>query len=74
MNFCKCSVRMDVFDEKNKPGGLIATLEYPTTPDETVQSIADFLRILALCHTVVSEVDQETGGNFIFVNLFVDCC
>lgn len=62
MNFCKCSVRMGVFDEKNKPGGLMATLEYPTTPDETASSIADFLRILALCHTVVSEVNPETGG------------
>lgn len=61
MNFCKCSVRMDSFDEKNKPGGLIATLEYPTTPDDTVIAIGDFLRILAVCHTVVSEVDQETG-------------
>lgn len=61
MNFCKCSVRMDSYDEKNKPGGLIATLEYPTTPDDTVNAIADFLRILAVCHTVVSEVDQETG-------------
>lgn len=61
MNFCKCSVRMGVFDEKNKPGGLMATLEYPTTPDETVTAISDFLRILALCHTVVSEVNPETG-------------
>lgn len=61
MNFCKCSVRMGVFDEKNKPGGLMATLEYPTTPDETVTAISDFLKILALCHTVVSEVNPETG-------------
>lgn len=61
MNFCKCSVRMDSFDEKNKPAGLIATLEYPTTPDDTVTAIGDFLRILAVCHTVVSEVDSETG-------------
>ncbi len=66
MNFCKCSVRMGVFDEKNKPGGLLATMEYPTTPDETVTAIRDFLRILALCHTVVSEVDPATGGKHNF--------
>lgn len=66
MSFCKCSVRESVFDEKNKPGGLLATLEYPTTPDETAASIADFLRILALCHTVVSEANPETGGTFFF--------
>lgn len=64
MNFCKCSVRMNVFDEKNKPGGLMATMEYPTTSDETAEEIADFLRILALCHTVVSEVNSETGGMY----------
>lgn len=67
MNFCKCSVRMNVFDEKNSPGSLMSTIEYPTTSDETAAEVTDFLRILALCHTVVSEVNAETGGNLLNV-------
>eukprot|EP01112_Ceratiomyxa_fruticulosa_P017857 TRINITY_DN5637_c0_g2_i1.p1 TRINITY_DN5637_c0_g2~~TRINITY_DN5637_c0_g2_i1.p1 ORF type:complete len:660 (+),score=121.16 TRINITY_DN5637_c0_g2_i1:150-2129(+) len=61
MSFCKCSVRMDVFDEKLNPGSIAAAIDYPTTSEEQSEYIRSFMRVLALCHTVVTEVDSETN-------------
>eukprot|EP01133_Synstelium_polycarpum_P012152 gene12152-14219_t len=59
MSFCKCSIGVDIYDEKANPGSLVATLD-TATPAKSAR-VQNFLRILALCHTVVSEIDETTG-------------
>ncbi|EFA84150.1 transmembrane protein [Heterostelium album PN500] len=56
MRFCKCSIGADLYDERENPGGLIASLERNNRT-----KVQSFLRILALCHTVIPEIDETTG-------------
>ncbi|EGG15352.1 transmembrane protein [Cavenderia fasciculata] len=60
MRFCKCSVGLDVFDERENTGGLATSL----AAQASVRSsrIQSFLRVLSLCHTVVSELEEATGN------------
>ncbi|EGC28908.1 hypothetical protein DICPUDRAFT_51588 [Dictyostelium purpureum] len=72
MRFCKCSIGSDIFDEKENPGSLIRALEASIATNEQkisngtactkYQITQSFLRILSLCHTVISEVDEATGN------------
>eukprot|EP01132_Coremiostelium_polycephalum_P003773 gene3773-4697_t len=63
MNFCKCSIGVDIYDEKENPGGLARAQDNSRGSQipEKSSNIQTFLRILSLCHTVISETDEATG-------------
>ena len=60
MHFWKCSIRGKVFDERQNPGGVAEELQYPNTLEETKKGLRDFLLTMAICHSVVPQVN-ETG-------------
>ncbi|KYQ93719.1 transmembrane protein [Tieghemostelium lacteum] len=63
MKFCKCSIGMDIYDEKENPGSLATALDTKlNTLSTKYQGIQSFLRVLCLCHTVVSEIEESSGN------------
>ncbi|KAM9966517.1 hypothetical protein ACTFIR_006735 [Dictyostelium discoideum] len=74
MRFCKCSIGSDIYDERESSGSLVRALDASRdsssnpkilingTNNTKFQTIQSFLRILSLCHTVISEVDEATGN------------
>ncbi|KAF2074244.1 hypothetical protein CYY_004454 [Polysphondylium violaceum] len=64
MKFCKCSIGLDIYDEKQNSGSLATTLEMCKSHGLINRGggIQSFLRILSLCHTVISEIDENTGN------------
>ncbi|GAM25814.1 hypothetical protein SAMD00019534_089890 [Acytostelium subglobosum LB1] len=61
MNFCKCSIGHDIYDEKETPGGLFGAMDMRGTGGAKAARVQSFLRIIALCHTVIPEIDENTG-------------